>query len=548
MREEEDNKMRELVASCARKLEPVVEARGLLADLLSAQTDFCFLPDQAWPTLCLAPLVTHAVPKVEALGTQYLQDQWGKRQTGLVAEPRNNAIRSSRYKPCLFGSCVCRGGFITTALARFIAIMKTLPNDQFLAGRYIVTWQGSVIEEPTSVGDVSHGQRLPLEPLHTHVSLAQLRPWRCTFLQVIKDDSQPEVERFFPELQEDGSPKLLSLYEWMYELRSDMAWDVEVTILSTRHTPVGRVAGVAYASPLDKVLEARSIWNGDRYEELMRKKKRGRKKPLHERLGRASGVLARSEDTGTEVANSHDLPPLAEQNGDDVEEHELLFLERIAEFEHDDDVEQEGLASAVAALDADQAPTRSSSSSSSSRSSSSSSSSSSDGLLAANAGPAQRREVESQRPEPAQPPEAESQRPETSRTVHAGTHNWGPFRLTYRKPSASQRPAWQATCLYHAKYAGDRVQTRCTRSIVLQRDEPSSQEAQDKLRTLYTWLLAGRDCNGKRAHQQLPAETLSEEQLRAALAQLPAPPEKPAETDSSDGEAVSRPKRQRRSA
>ena len=548
----ENDVAKELVDTNAVCVRAMLQERPLLIEMCGSHGAFLSIPEQPWPTVSLCPTALHAVDTVVSVGTQALEDAWKKRQRGLLAQPRDPSVRPVRYNPCLFGRCVCQGGSVTVALARFIAFVKTLPAEDVASGKIIITWQPYLIDEDSEVSvrdhhpDAAGGQRneespelaggiprLSLQPLHTHLSLCQLRPWRCTLLLLTKDDSSLRVTKFRPVL-EGGVPSFFSIYDWMHELRPDMLWEVEVATLSSRHAPVSQVAGTAYVPSSDSLGPGARIWHGDVFEKKLKadKRKRRKKRPAHEVLGSANireRVVGVDREHGAFESNTASTPDLNPASADTAFDEDFSSLAAVAEFDIDDSADE--MAEEAAQVEAGQH-------SSSSSSDSSSTSSSSDVLLTVEEPPTASAEA------PALP-----DRVEVQRHVHTGTHTWGPFRLTYRRPTPSQRPAWQATCVFHGRYAVDgRLVTRCTRSIVLQDDNPASDEAQQKLRTLYSWLLAGPAARSKAAHQALPAETLDEMSLQSALAELPDPPERPVDRDSSDGEPPARQRRRRHPA
>ena len=159
----------------------------------------------------------------------------------------------------------------------------------------------------------------------------------------------------------------------------------------------------------------------------------------------------------------------------------------------------------------------SSSSSSSSQSSSSSSSSS-------NRGPEQNVSVvaETRSGGPTRGMSHEIVEPPRERVIQEQTHDWGPFRMTWRGGST---PGWQATCRWHADFEGNRVKTRCTRSIAV--EQAGSLQGQKALALLKAWCLKAPLHADKQAHQSDRPQEMSEQALEQGLQRLACPPEQP---------------------
>ena len=273
--------------------------------------------------------------------------------------------------------------------------------------------------------------------------------------------------------------------------------------LVQRHVAVPNLSGFVVAK---RQPDSSRLWMGDGLE-----RRRQRRRPrLHELCFRAlreppaQPIAVETEEEGGDIASDVGDESMPDVNVSESEGEQ----EEPEEYEQDSDH-----ANSSSSASSTSTTSNSSSGASSKSSSSSSSSTSSDGD---NDGSALN--------DVAVPAETSQTHSAISRAVQSGTHSYGPFRITFRKGTPSQKAGWQATCLFHAKYGRDgKIQTRCTRSVTLGAAAVDSDESKACLRALYTWLLSGAETESKTAHQALQIESLDDDTLDAALTVLQVP-------------------------
>ena len=265
----------------------------------------------------------------------------------------------------------------------------------------------------------------------------------------------------------EGHPAFFTVYDWIAQfIAPHLAWDLEVSFFSESQSPVAAICGRVHARRFD--VAPRRIWCAD--WETRRRRVRRQRAQNDDNHGRADEDQSLQGDQEASVFDDLDAQEDEAQGSDESEsgsgEEDLLqaLVEgAVVEDEHETEVEDPGARDGHPQdISLARARRLAPSSSSSSSSSGSSSSSSED---------------------------RDESREGIVRTVQEDTHSWGPFRLTWRAATRTQRSAWQATCKHHADYQGTAVRTRCTRSMAA--SGPATEDGQRALRVLKAWLLGG---------------------------------------------------------
>ena len=111
---------------------------------------------------------------------------------------------------------------------------------------------------------------------------------------------------------------------------------------------------------------------------------------------------------------------------------------------------------------------------------------------------------------------------EVRRQVQQQSHEWGPFRLTWKAPGRNRQPGgWQATCRYHAQ--SDSV--RCTKTLSVM--QQGAEEA--TLNLVKQWCIQASLHTRKDSHCSYNPRfhpALVPEAIEAAMLRLPPPPER----------------------
>ena len=518
----------------------ILESWRLLRDLCGPFADFHSLPLHPFPSLLLRCKAEHGLHTLQQLPLTDLEAAWVERHAGQQAQPKS-AVSPVRFQPCLFGACMCSGHpkIMMVRIARFL---KQVAAEMLLGGDILIMWQCFELDTDAKsrkdrrLMEVGTGVEM-LPALYTHVSLHQLRPWRPTLLQVVPQSNSTQnwmhcVPLPSSEHEHEYQPKIFSIYQWIHSLRPDRAWDVSIWKVSNKHAPVQRVQGGLYVDKCEEPV-AKRIWFSDALEVSARR--------AHPTAAprRAHEIL--DPDAEAAAQQGHAWARSLQAVPDDMQPLDLSDSEVLEPTDENMDTllqmsDEEGTVPREQQHEQEGQGGGEDSSSSSSTSSSTSSSSDSD--------PDVGREHVQARPVMERPPEhagtdslevAEGQgQQELHRRAHIGSHQWGPFRMTWRRSTPAQRPAWQATCCFHAKVNEyGRVQTRCTRSATVSRDAPESEEAQGILRALKSWLIAGQELDTKELHQNLTnVVQLDDDALEAALLVLRVPDRPYSEPDS----------------
>ena len=504
-----------------------LQRRAFLKDLLAGHASLHSISAHDWPTFILSTNALQAVQPVLESQVPDLVGKWQARHQGLLTAERDAEVKPIRFSPCRFGVCVCKPGFHRTVLARVSRFIKSLDVEDLTD--VVLTWKGYLLDDPppherrsnkvpspivsvawTSAQEVGSGAHISPD-LHTHISLHQQRPWRCTFMEMSvstktgHQHDDPGHALLQPVLQ-NQKPVLHNVYEWAYQsLRPDFAWDVHVAYLSKRHAPVPSLCGLVKA-----VSQANSVrlWLGEAFEKCRPRRRR----PIHEVCAELLRDPRPQRDQA--VAAPEDDWDLADAVSEADEEGFLAELE-VEDEAPEQQQDAAVLSNAPSSGSSSTSSTSSSKSSSSSSSSTSSSSSSSSSEAGDEGGAGQSAGIRSSE---------NVAQDAMKRAVQEGTHKFGPFRITFRRASPSQKPGWQATCLFHAKYGQDgKIQTRCTRSATLPDSSQDSPHSLECLRALYTWLLAGEGIDNKTEHQALQIQSMDDASLNAALSEMVLP-------------------------
>ena len=512
----------------------VLKSRQLLVDMLP-DAKWWALPLHEWPVLLCSTDVESAAAHSASKTKKSLAEAWEQRHVGVPSQAKNTAVGKVSSNPCRLGICICKiHTHVKQVLTRLGAFLKALPPESLAKGDVVLIWQGFLVEDPLIIaqelprrvrgkrkfagecGDVLNevkrvGHGIPSSCFYTHIPLCKLRPFSPTLLQLVKLEMVADGAWFEIACDTVGNPQLYTTYEFLSNMVSpDLAWDVEALLLSDTRAVMSSLRGVVHAVRVEAPTPSR-LWCAD--WEFKRKPRAQRRAPPAEANNNqaaqdiAQQPLARNmlEELGLDPQDEEESleADVGEPDEDLLDElvEAAMWQEEVIAAGQEAGALQHGHNSGVDIAMPGRERPRSPSSSSSSSSSTSSNS--------------------------ARPSAERSEPAEVVRVVQHDTHMWGPFRLTWRASTPTQKSSWQATCRFHADYEGSSIKTRCTRSMAAP-NGPASADGQVALRSLKAWLLAGSQFQSKSAHQSMRNEALkSEDTLSAELEALGPVPEKP---------------------
>ena len=253
---------------------------------------------------------------------QKLVMAWQKRHECLKGEAPIDEAQVIHHKTCMLGTCVCRPRSFARILAnRFAAYVRGLSREDMVGRNYVLEWRRTewlhesqdVMMAMSSQTSVDQDAALNMgceedtvEVTYTHVCACNLRPFRATFLEMVRESDKDSAETlvFLQRQNGDRDPKLFTMHEWFGGLNPFAAYTLLCYKLSSRQWAVSDFHGQAIV--LRAPAKEKLIWNGNC--EWGEEAKKARQNPLHEQLLAKS--TASSKPSDVDRAANHDWEDL----------------------------------------------------------------------------------------------------------------------------------------------------------------------------------------------------------------------------------------------
>ena len=510
-RQREKDEQAALARHCETTTSPLLSRHRIFKQLCASEEKERRPGQSIWtsmPHVCDALWASGTAEEALAGWEEGTQEQcvtsWQRRHCITKAAPKSS-VKPVVQKQCRLGTCMCAAGpgrdVLHPFLQHVLPVLKAVNTDHMLNGFLVLCWRQYYIGD---AGDMSEqeatryeaGYGVPGERRWTQVAFCSRKPFYVVLWE-LEENQSGESDTFLPVVR-DGLPAMNTLFEWVLSLDPHSAWDISSTLLSSSAAAVSKVSPHVWVDVQNSSTPVR-VWQADWLERLLREKKRRRRRPLHEVLGRWTRPLQR--DPGTIFSLSEDEGE--DGDGEDNESEDDCDVDDGDEGPDDapDGHDWGGCVGTMELIDAalpeQQAEDAHVERASCEKSSSSSSSSSSTS------------ETSDRKP-----------RSKEKRSTQDATHRWHHCLFTWRPSRGGKKCGWQATCCIHQGVEGRGVCTR-SRTFKTASTDPNGDESQRILHLLKIWLLRGRDAHDKAGHQKIkdtPMSAAEFQEREAAMA------------------------------